>query len=379
MFPPVYHLSAQFPGPTAPRDFVTLLLTSGSALQGAESEPSDSSSRFSVSPRHYIVISRPCDHPETPPRDGFVRGQYESVEFIREIAMPKPRKSLSVTDLSVYDRHGESLDREAILRNANEKPRETSESLPNQVQPGSSSILDPSKAGRSRGKTISFAGSRGHNAKGEKIDSAQSDDDDNPVEWVMITRSAPGGGIPRFMVDRGTPGSIVADAGKFVDWAARRQHSQEQTEASAGELGGLSNGSHAQLEQFQTNGHLAGIEEDHDPTEEPSANSNTTFTDTSKPVAATSSEGLLSTVTHAAYSGLETYAPQVIVDRLPAHQKQSMSDSLASTPESGQADGAQTPIRAASTSSLSSIGTFVSVDAHFEDGAEDLPAYDVGE
>lgn len=41
----------------------------------------------------------------------------------------------------------------------------------------------------------------------------------NPVEWTMITRSEPGGGIPKFLVERGTPGSIVADVAKWLQWA----------------------------------------------------------------------------------------------------------------------------------------------------------------
>lgn len=38
------------------------------------------------------------------------------------------------------------------------------------------------------------------------------------VEWLMITRSDPGGSVPRFMVEKGTPPGIVGDAGKFVKW-----------------------------------------------------------------------------------------------------------------------------------------------------------------
>ena len=35
----------------------------------------------------------------------------------------------------------------------------------------------------------------------------------------MVTRSDPGGSIPRWMVDKGTPRSVGADAAKFVNWA----------------------------------------------------------------------------------------------------------------------------------------------------------------
>jgi hypothetical protein len=46
-----------------------------------------------------------------------------------------------------------------------------------------------------------------------------ADPETNPVEWIMVTRSDPGGGVPRFMVERGTPGSVVEDTSKFLRWA----------------------------------------------------------------------------------------------------------------------------------------------------------------
>jgi len=53
-----------------------------------------------------------------------------------------------------------------------------------------------------------------------------ADPETNPVEWIMITRSDPGGGIPRFMVERGTPGSVVADTSKFLKWALSRDDAE---------------------------------------------------------------------------------------------------------------------------------------------------------
>lgn len=128
----MYQLSAQFPGPTSPREFITLLITSENAL-------SEASKIGSTTPRHWMVVSIPVSHPKAPPRDGMVRGFYESIEMIREI------------------------------------PLEGNE-----------------------------------------------DAETNPVEWIMVTRSDPGGGIPRFMVERNVPSSIVADAVKFLDWACAR-------------------------------------------------------------------------------------------------------------------------------------------------------------
>lgn len=90
-----------------------------------------------------MVVSIPVTHPEAPPRDGMVRGFYESIEMIREIPLE-----------------------------------------------------------------------------------GNADAETNPVEWTMVTRSDPGGGIPRFMVERNVPSSIVNDAVKFLDWACARDDNE---------------------------------------------------------------------------------------------------------------------------------------------------------
>lgn len=179
----VLRLSAQFPGPTAPRDFVTLLVTSDNAIKdkhaGAHGEHQ--------TPRHYMILSKPCNHPKTQPRTGFVRGYYESVEFIREV----PRK-LKTSQSSI----------------------DISHTVPAH-SPQKHHLKDDGNAhGRNRAVTV---GAATIDKSGKHPD--PYDVDDNPVEWIMVTRSDPGGGIPRFMVERGTPGSICADAVKFVDWA----------------------------------------------------------------------------------------------------------------------------------------------------------------
>jgi hypothetical protein len=106
-----------------------MLITSPNCL-------TDASKVGSEIPRHYMVVSIPVNHPDAPPRDGMVRGFYESIEMIREIPL-----------------------------------------------------------------------------------SGNDDPETNPVEWIMVTRSDPGGGIPRFMVERNVPSSIVQDAVKFLNWA----------------------------------------------------------------------------------------------------------------------------------------------------------------
>lgn len=138
----VYQLSAQFPGPTTPREFIPLLITSDHALSNlSAAESSDGQKHI---PRSYMILSRPITHPDAPERQGYIRGKYESVELIREIPLSK-------------------------------------------VKPDGGSTSDDAEL--------------------------------NPVEWIMITRSDPGGGIPRFMVDRGTPSSMLGDIHKWLDWA----------------------------------------------------------------------------------------------------------------------------------------------------------------
>jgi hypothetical protein len=168
----VYQLSAQFPGPTSPREFITLLITSDNSL-------SDASKVGDAIPRHYMVVSIPVSHPDAPPRNGMVRGFYESIEMIREIPL---------------------------------------------------------------------------------ADAGTDDAELNPVEWIMVTRSDPGGGIPRFMVERNVPSSIVQDAVKFLDWACAKSDVGVQETAKDGPMNAEE--SHNPDHRFsvaESNGITAGI------------------------------------------------------------------------------------------------------------------------
>lgn len=148
----VYQLSAQFPGPTTPRDFVTLLLTSDSAPGGKGL-------------RQFMVVSKPCIHPKCPNRNGFIRGQYESVEVVREVAIQKPvKRARSSVDLRSTEEIG-----------------------------------------------------------GSKRIPGEDDETQVVIEWLMVTRSDPGGSVPRFMVEKGTPSGIVNDAGRFLKWVSKRE------------------------------------------------------------------------------------------------------------------------------------------------------------
>ncbi|KAI0840629.1 hypothetical protein F5Y06DRAFT_244505 [Hypoxylon sp. FL0890] len=191
----VYQLSAQFPGPATPRDFITLLLSSDSAIDAPGA------------PRHFMLVSKPCIHPECPPRQGYVRGQYESVEFIREVRVEKQlRKVRSSVDLANDEstattrNSAENIARQATIRSAR--------------QAADSASSTKSEDGRRRGKTI------GSMDVGDKAE--EEENYETMVEWLMVTRSDPGGSVPRFMVERGTPPGIAGDANKFLKWLSSK-------------------------------------------------------------------------------------------------------------------------------------------------------------
>lgn len=257
----VYHLAAQFPRPTAPREFVTLLLTSDSCLTEASAVTTPSGQK--TIPRHYMVVSIPVTHPDAPPREGLVLGKYESVEIIREIPLTV-HKSASTTELHNFRKD-----------------------------------ISPH---RHRGNTIGFAESRGPNAKGERMDRHEASHGDdqaetNPVEWTMVTRSDPGGGIPRFMVDRGTPSSITFDVAKFLDWACGRDHfiSEGEDEKQTEQPGVQDQSVSA---DHLTNGHPTGPEP-------VTLNHSEAAAHESQP----SQGGVLSSLTSAIEGGIAAYAP----------------------------------------------------------------------
>lgn len=190
----VFLVSARFPGPTTPRDFVTCLM-----MPGQPGNAPSSKTKGPRQPRQFMLVSRPCEHPDAPARSNFIRGQYESVEVIREIPLDRPlRKTKSSTELSREEFHEvkDALDqagvddvkKEAVLRSA---------------------------------KQASVAAADGADNHG-RSSFKEEDDQQFAVEWLMVTRSDPGGSVPRFMVERGTPGGITNDAARFVDWLATK-------------------------------------------------------------------------------------------------------------------------------------------------------------
>ncbi|MCJ1284238.1 hypothetical protein MMC26_003569 [Xylographa opegraphella] len=381
----VYHLSAQFPGPTAPRDFVELLLTSSAALSkpssgdnSLESAEDRKAAAFDGVPRHFMVISKPCKHPDCPPRSGFVRGEYESIEFIREIPN-RSKRSSSTTDLTKMRQqygNGVPIKQNAILRHARQKSGsfEASRSGGNDVQStmdeksnGPFSPTSPEHVdGRARGKTISFAESRGRTAKGEALDlqSDESDDDTaemNPVEWIMITRSDPGGSVPRFMVERGTPSSIVADASKFLNWACKKQLSDSPEEVlQADDSETTKSGDIGNIDNCHSDGHIPHLDGTADRVDASSQvlRENEPFKGAEE--ASAPSAGILSNITNAASTTFEAYGPQSILDRLPAQQRP-LSPPL-SLQNSATTPNTKTPD--SDSESTFSSATFASADSH---------------
>jgi hypothetical protein len=192
-------LSAQFPGPVAARDFVAAVCTGSEALgmefsgtKAAGSEGMAEDKEEPVVPRHFMIVSRPLqEHPEAGARSGYVRAQYESVEMIREIPLSRAgRAQLRARAV------GGTSDDSSSKDNSDAKHKD-SKDVGKDAEPSSSASAD---------KTTEIA---------------DVDPELNPVEWLMVSRSDPGGGIPRFLVDRGTPETMLADVGKFLDWACK--------------------------------------------------------------------------------------------------------------------------------------------------------------
>lgn len=187
----VFLVSVRFPGPTTPRDFVTML----AMPEDREKEERDRKAGKRL-PRQFMLVSRPCEHPATPARSGFIRGTYESVEVIREIPVDKAvRRTRSSIDLN----------RAAVLRAARQR--------------------SSTDAAHRMGGAVSG-------------DDGVDDEQEMQIEWLMVTRSDPGGSVPRFMVEKGTPGGIINDAGKFLKWIAAKNMEELAAEVRAGEIAG---------------------------------------------------------------------------------------------------------------------------------------------
>ncbi|KAJ5678935.1 hypothetical protein N7462_007179 [Penicillium macrosclerotiorum] len=254
----VYHVSAQFPRPTAPRDFVALIITSEIGLQiGGTKQPG----------RSWMMISKPCDHPDVPLKHGYTRGEYESVELIREI----PKKGSSQSS-------------------------------------SSSSCGNTSEEKESENKSDEACKDA---AVEDRHDLEDEDGELIPVEWIMVTRSDPGGNIPRWMVDKGTPKSVGTDAAKFVNWAVGDDEPHNPGNHLKSNPGNSSS---------ENPGPKSNPEESNESLEFDDGNqssSETDSTDTDK----YSHHGLIASVTGLLNTGLERFAPQAFLDYIPHHNQ----------------------------------------------------------
>ncbi|OAP59141.1 hypothetical protein AYL99_06439 [Fonsecaea erecta] len=358
----VYRLSAQFPGPTTPRDFVTLLVTSSKAIK----HHGDSHKAPDLVPRHYMIISKPCDHPETQPQNGFIRGQYESVEFIREV--PRRLKStMSSTDLNHFNHHrvpSPSLEKDVLRHNAEKHaadadPHHQDDHRHLRVNTNGSGLRDMSPGSRKRSVTVDAPGS-----PIKTPDPAEPfDPEENPVEWIMVTRSDPGGSVPRFMVERGTPASICADALKFLDWACQREDEEEDTDRPEQRPFG---GRRESFASWEANGTLAGIREHEESLQAigesqpgtPKASAAHDGTVESPPDTPASSSSLLDTVTEA----ISSYTPQTVREHLPQIGNHEVKDQQEITKEDIQQG--ENPDGDDDDASTISTTSFASADSH---------------
>ncbi|CAK7270738.1 hypothetical protein SEPCBS57363_004255 [Sporothrix epigloea] len=186
----IYLLEAVFPGPTATRDFVTMQLTAQSPYSMPD-ETSKTTNQDSL--RQFIIVSKPCNHPETPARQGYVRAQYESVELIREVRVP--------------------------------------------VQAQSGKPPSSAKNMRKTQSSVDLSHAHLNGSTGPDVDHGD-DAYETAIEWLMITRNNPGGNVPRFLVDKSTPSSIISDTNKFMDWLVAQElkanaQSADKSETSA--------------------------------------------------------------------------------------------------------------------------------------------------
>jgi hypothetical protein len=171
----------------------------------------------------------------------------------------------------------------------------------------------------------------------ERVEIRGHKDDDpelNPVEWIMITRSDPGGGIPRFMVERNRPASIASDSVNFLDWATSLDEIPEPDEdvdkqESVQQKAKERQHSH-DFNAADTNGHLAGIMP---------LRTNQSVTTTFEP-SRPGDTGIIASLT----SAVGRYAPNMVNERLglsandemeqfPPYSESESDDSFDSFPE----------------------------------------------
>jgi hypothetical protein len=166
----------------------------------------------------------------------------------------------------------------------------------------------------------------------------------NPVEWIMITRSDPGGGIPRFMVDRGTPSAMLGDVHKWLDWATKfNEEDAVGTQAPEKMEEGEKQADVEAATPTDTNGEAKVATTSPPAVEKPRPRSATV------PVPQQhQQEGVVSHLTQALGAGIDAYAPTAVSDYMHTYTD--------GTPALAEDDGYE------SSSSSSSSDSFMSAE-----------------
>jgi hypothetical protein len=283
-------LSAQFPAPTTAREFVAAVCTGSEALgkelsgtQAGGGSAAEDDKDGSVVPRHFMIVSRPLeDHPQAAPRSGYVRAKYESVEMIREIPLSRAGRAQLRAQAAGQIGH-DSLSKEESEKSKKESKKAEKES----------DLSSPTS-----------------NSKPADIADDDHDPELNPVEWIMVSRSDPGGGIPRFLVDRGTPEAMLSDVGKFLDWACKwKLDGDGKPEMGAPDVHSTTDNDTATNEELSTHVRPRSVTE-------PAPNEK---------------KGMLSSLTQAIESNVEAYAPTSVSTFLHSRLHGDSSDSDSSS------------------------------------------------
>lgn len=360
----VYLLSAQFPGPTAARDFVTLLITTDRVFDDEERDDEITER----APRSYMIVSKPCDHPETPPREGYIRGQYESVELIREVRVGRSKKEReSASSARQYSASSPLLDRKSVGQRWNSFPIRLRNKSADDLTRHVPSVRERSKtdSAEHEHEAQSMATGEREGDENEEIGRGkcehfddEEEEDMNPVEWIMITRSDPGGSVPRWMVERGTPKSIVTDAAKFVNWACQTDGLEDGLSSDKGYATIESHKPSPRSKSItrrQAYGHPRGVGGH---TDEKSYQARDQPAKTASRAEEYRSEqpgSLISSVANMVNTGLEKYAPRAVLDYIPGYFSRPPSPS----------QGDREPVRADEDKiSVTSSDTFTSAGSH---------------
>lgn len=284
----VFDICAHFPKPTTPRDFVQLCASWGEDMgedsSGEEKQKGQGQRRC----RNWLFVSKPCVHPDLTSYDGYLRGQYESVEFIREVlparddkvqGSGKSAKSVTWSDTNLVQHEDQESQKDKTS-----PPRVSTEST------------TPEKLD-------------------EKPDGSVDDDETNPypVEWIMITRSDPGGSIPRWIIEKGTPKSIWGDTVKFLDWARHDQDEDQETTPRESAEDSSKPATPAQQPPVSEDNHAHAESDLYDDSVNASEkeNENDTYPEGEQRT------GLIANFAYLVNAGLERYAPKAVLDYVP--------------------------------------------------------------